>query len=457
MKNLFKRTALICKCEMNNKPVKLLMLAFVLFFVVVNAFGQDWPQFLGPYGNSASPQKNILRTWPQGGPQVLWSVNVGIGYGGTAVKNGKVYLLDRNDKVGDKMRCFDLASGKELWSFEYAAAGSVPFPGSRSVPAVDDNFVYSCGPYGDLYCIDINSHKPVWNKNIWKDFGGDQIPMWAITQCPLLYGDLVIVASQAPNAGVVAYEKHTGNVKWKTPAIGPTGYVSPVLLNVGNEKQIVMITAAGGGWGAPPTGGKVVGIEPSTGKIIWEYINFQCSIPSNPAIDGGDGRILISGGYNAGSAMIKIEKKADGQYNVAELFKTADFGAHTLPPVLFNGYFYVHYGTNERRDGLVCMGMDGQVKWKTGRSPEFNKGSMILADGLILATDGAKKLFLIEPDPAAFKPLASAELLKPGGVDNSNGMTNFGGPTQNWAPMALADGKLLIRDQSQLICVKVAE
>lgn len=439
------------------KKRKSVILLLVLFAFIANVYAQDWPQYLGPNSNSISDQKGILRSWPSTGPEVLWTANIGIGYGGPVVKDGKIYLLDRDDKVGDKMRCFDLTSGKELWNFEYAAAGSFPFPGSRSVPAVDDKNVYSCGPNGDLYCIDINSHKPVWNKNVWKDFGGDQLPMWAITQCPLLYDDLVIVASQAPNAGVVAYEKLTGNVKWKTPAIGPAGYVSPVIINVGAEKQLVMISAAGGGWGAPPTGGKVVGIEPSTGKIIWEYNNFQCTIPSNPAIEAGNSKVLISGGYNAGSAMIKITKEADGKYHVAELFKTADFGAHTLPPVLVNGYFYVHYGTNERRDGLVCMSMDGQIKWKTGRSPEFNKGSMILADGLILATDGAKKLFLIEPDPNAFKPLASAEMLKPGGVDNSNGMTNFGGPTQNWAPMALADGKLLIRDQGRLMCVKVAQ
>ena len=81
--------------------------------------------------------------------------------------------------------------------FAYDAPGSVMFPGSRSVPSVDGNHVYSCGPYGDLYCIDINTHKPVWAKNVWKDFGGEEIPTWAITQCPLVYGDLLIVASQA--------------------------------------------------------------------------------------------------------------------------------------------------------------------------------------------------------------------------------------------------------------------
>ena len=81
------------------------------------------------------------------------------------------------------------------------------FPGSRSVPAVDGKYVYSCGHNGDLYCIDINTHKPVWNKNIWTDFGGTKLPIWAISQCPLIYGDLVIVSPQAPEAGVIAYNK----------------------------------------------------------------------------------------------------------------------------------------------------------------------------------------------------------------------------------------------------------
>jgi outer membrane protein assembly factor BamB len=138
--------------------------------------------------------------------------------------------------------------------------------------------------------------------------------------------------------------------------------------------------------------------------------------------------------------MIKVVKNADGSYGVTELFKHNNFGEHTKPPILYNGYFYGQFSTNSRRDGLACMSMDGKVMWVTRRAPLFDKGSMILVDGLILATDGNKSLYLIQPDPAGFKPLASAEILKMG---------------QNWSPIALADGKLLIRDQSQLKCVKV--
>jgi outer membrane protein assembly factor BamB len=146
-----------------------------------------------------------------------------------------VYLLDRHDEVGDNLRCFDLSNGKELWNFAYDAPGSVSFPGSRSVPTLDGDYMYSCGHNGDLYCIDINTHKPVWNANIWTDFGGNPIavsgrvphgprpggrfPIWAISQCPLIYGNMLIIASQAPNAGVVAYDKLTGDLEWKTDSL----------------------------------------------------------------------------------------------------------------------------------------------------------------------------------------------------------------------------------------------
>ncbi len=429
----------------------MIILTLMLFASISLA---DWPQYLGPNRDSISPEQGILRSWPESGPEVLWAVNVGIGYGGPVIKDGKVYLLDRDDKVGDNMRCLGLSNGKELWSLEYKAPGSVSFPGSRSVPIVDDKHVYSCGPYGDLYCIDINTHKSVWNKNIWTDFGGQRIPTWAITQSPLIYGDLLIIASQAPDAGVIAYDKLTGDVKWKTPSLGNAGYVSPSIVQIDGNDHVVMITASGRRGGDM---GKVVGINPLSGDIIWQFNNWHCHIPVSSAVDAGDNKVLIVGGYELGALMIKVEKTADGKYGTTELFRTEEFGDQTKTPLLYKCHFYAEYGTNSRHDGMVCMNMDGKIMWKTNRSPEFTKGSIILADGLILATDGVKTLYLIEPDPSGFKPLASAALLAEGGVNDENRMTRFGGSNQNWAPIALSDGKLLIRDQKRMLCVKVGK
>jgi outer membrane protein assembly factor BamB len=442
------------------KHRKLYVQIVILLVCLTNVYAQGWPQYLGPDRNSISSQKGILRSWPENGPELLWTVDVGIGYGGPVIKDDKVYLLDRDDKVGDKLRCFNLSIGEELWNFGYEAPGSVMFPGSRSVPTLDGNHVYSCGPYGDLYCIDINTHIPVWNKNVWKDFGGTEFPIWAITQCPLIYGDLLItayIAPKTPEAGVVAYDKLTGDIIWKTPPLGQETYVSPAVVKIDGEDQIVMITSSTNPIARPDVEkvmGNVVGIAPLTGEILWKYTGWECHISVPSAVDAGDNKILIAGGYELGAVMIKVEKQADESYSVKELFKTVEFGDHTKPPLLYNGYFYAQYGTNNRRDGLTCMSMDGQIMWKTKRSPDFNKGSMILADGLILATDGAKSLYLIEPDPHEFKPIASAELLI-AQTSQDQFIARFG--TQNWAPLALADGKLLIRDQSRLMCVKVAE
>jgi outer membrane protein assembly factor BamB len=443
------------------KKVKLILTAIVLIASVSGIFAQDWPQYLGPNRNSTSPQKGILRTWPATGPEVLWTVNVGPGYGGPVIKDGKVYLLDRDDKTGDIMRCFDFSDGKELWKYSYDAPGSVMFPGSRSVPAVDGKYVYSCGHNGDLYCIDINTHKPVWNKNIWTDFGGAKLPIWAITQCPLIYGDLVIVSPQAPEAGVVAYNKVTGKIVWKTPYLGNESYSSPSVIKIDGKGHIAIVISSTnpiGNRNLPQTPGRVVGMDPLTGKILWEYNDWLCHISVPSALDAGEGRVLVVGGYEHGTVMLKVEKKTDGSYGVTELFKHNEFGDHTKPPIIHNGYFYAQFTTNSRRDGLACMSMDGRVIWKTTRNPLFDKGSMILAEGLILATDGRKSLYLIEPDPSGFKPLATAEVLGEGGISGNDQLaTRVGGTTQNWAPIALAGGKLLIRDQSRLICVRVAK
>lgn len=440
---------------------KALVWVFSLTFLANSASADDWPQYLGPTRNSISSQKGILHSWPEKGPEVLWTAAVGRGYGGPVAKDGKVYLLDRDDTAGDSLRCLDLSSGKELWHCGYDAPGTVMFPGSRSVPIVDGDKVYSCGHNGDLYCIDTKTHKPVWNKNVWKDFGGERLPMWAITQCPLVYGDLLIVASQAPQAGVVAYDKLTGNVKWKTPPLGLISYASPAIVKVDGKDHVVMITGSTNPFqptGRPNELGNVVGIDPLTGSILWKFDKWECHIPVASAVDAGENRVLIVGGYELGTVMLKVEKTADGTCGTAELFRTKQFGDQTKPPVLYKGHFFAEYGTNDRRDGMVCMSMDGQIRWKTKRSPDFNKGSMILADGLILASDGAKSLYLIEPDPSGYKQLASAELFPEGTADSEGGIAaRIGGRNQNWAPMALADGKLLLRDHALLKCVKVAQ
>ncbi|HUV62527.1 MAG TPA: PQQ-binding-like beta-propeller repeat protein [Sedimentisphaerales bacterium] len=415
----------------------------------------DWPQYLGPNRNGTSDEKGLLRSWPAGGPKVLWTVKLGAGYGGAAVSDGRVYLLDRIGEKQDVLRCLDLNNGKELWSFAYDARGTLSHKGSRSTPAIDGNYIYTCGSFGDVYCFDATTDKPVWNKNVWKDHGGGKVPEWGICQNPLIHGDLLILAAQTPKAGIVAYDKTNGSIKWASPALpGVLGYVTPIVANIDGRAQVVMITATSrrerggrsapaGGWGdgdEEGVDGVVLGMDVKDGKTLWTYKGWQCRIPIPQVTDLGDGRLFITGGYMAGSATIKVRQNS-GRYDVEELYTTHDFGTHVHPPVIHEGHFYGHCTTNSSRDGLTCLSFDGKLKWKTGSSPLFDKGGFVLADGLLLSVDGREGiLYLVEPSPQGFKPLASADLLD---------------TEECWGPPALSDGKLLIRDQKQIKCVAV--
>jgi outer membrane protein assembly factor BamB len=414
----------------------------LLSLAILPLSAEDWPSIYGPRKNHTSPQKGLLRTWPPEGPKVLWKIPLAAGFGGPAISNGKIYLLDRDESVGDTLRVLDLATGKELWSFPYKAPGKFMFAGSRTTPTVDGDLVYTVGPLGDLHAINTKTRNVAWHKNIWKDFGGgDELPRWAIVQNALIYGDQLIVAPQTSQAGVVSYDKLTGAVKWKSQALsGQPGYVTPVVVKVGGEDQLVMISASIGR-GRTARDGTVYGMDPRTGKTLWTYGNFQCIIPVPNVVDAGQGRLLVSGAYSAGSAMIQIAKKADGTFGVSELYKNPDFGSHTQPPILHDGHFYTHYTINERSDGFVVMSLDGKIKWKTDQNPPFVRGGMVHADGLMIMTDGNTKLYLIDPSPEKFKPLASAVILDPG---------------DNWAPLALVDGKLLVRGQKEMKVFQVA-
>jgi outer membrane protein assembly factor BamB len=368
---------------------------------------------------------------------------MGAGFGGPAVGGGRVYVLDREERVGDTLRVLDLTSGKQLWTFAYDAPGRFMFAGSRTTPTLDGDLIYTVGPMGDLYALSVKTQKPVWHKNIWKDFGGsDELPKWAIVQNPLVYGDSLIVAPQTSQTGVVAYDKVTGALKWKSPALsGIPGYVTPSIVKVGNEDHLVMIMGASGR-GRNARGGSVNGLDPRSGNVLWTYTGWQCAIPVPPAVDAGQGRVLITGAYGAGTVMLRVAKEGASNYAVKELFSNKDFGSHTQPPVLIGDHFYSHYTINERSDGLVAMSMDGQIKWKTDQQPPFVRGGMVAAGDLLLMTDGDTKLYLVEPSPAGFKPLASATVLESG---------------DNWAPLALADGKLLVRGQRELKALQVAK
>lgn len=409
------------------------IVSFLAFAAFVSA--ADWPQFLGPDRNSVSSETSLAKTLPADGPAVLWKCSVGDGFGGAAVVSGKVYILDR---AGDEdvIRSLDASSGKELWRYAYTAPGKVSYNGSRATPTVHGTMLYVVGQKGHFTCLNRETGALVWQKNIMDDYGS-KLPQWGYTQNPLIYKGTVIVSVFADSAGLVAYDLQSGDVIWKSRALsGGACYVSPVLADVDGTEQVLIISAK-----TKNDTGEIAAFDPNSGADLWTFDGWQCTIPISFPLAVGNGKFFITAGYGAGSVMIQV-KKSGSSFSVSKVFSTQDCGAQIHLPLFINGYLYAHSNDNSRRDGLVCLSLDGEKKWGTGKEPNFEKGGMLYADGRIYSVDGDSGIFyIIDPSPDGFKPLAQAKLL---------------GTKQAWGPLAISDGKLYLRDQKTLFCISVS-
>ena len=390
-----------------------------------------WPGFRGPKRDgSAADSKGLARAWDPAGPRELWSVELGEGYAGPAVLNGRVYLMDYDrEKKQDALRCLSFADGREIWRFAYPVSVKRNHGMSRTTPAVNDRFVVALGPKCHVVCLDAVTGALVWGMDLVKQFGAT-IPPWYAGQCPLLDGDRVILAPGGNDALLVAVELATGKILWQTP--NPNGWkmthssIAP--MDFAGQREFVYCANRG-----------VVGASAADGALLWETTDWKISIatvPSPVMLDGG--KIFLSGGYNAGALLLQL--KADSGKITAQTVYRLDadtFGATQQTPVFQGGYLY-----GVRPDGrFVCLDPAGKLVWVSDPGTNFGLGPFLVAGDLIYAMNDSGKLTLLEASPAKYTPLASAQVLK--GRDS-------------WAPMALVGGRLLARDITRLVCLDVA-
>lgn len=415
----------------------------ILALLIMQSCSQasNWNQYLGPKRNATVSGTEILRFWSDSKPKELWSFPLGQGYGGAAIYEEEVFILDRIKGESDIMRCIDLDSGEELWSYTYDAQGEIPFPGSRTVPTVDQDHIWSVGPHGDIYCFDKSSGEPVWHHNFLEDFDRE-LTTWGVSQAPLLYGELLIVAPQGSEAGVVAYNKNTGELVWKTRALtGHPSHVSPSLVTYSGVDQIIVISPYDRR--DSTLSHEVVAFEAKSGKELWQYHGLKSFLTITPAIAIDDQKLMLTdcsfdGGYDPVSIMLEITREGEN-FEVKELFLTEEAGCKMHPAVVFENHLYLNHNGNPNQ--MMCLNMEGEVVWEKGSAPGFEMGGMILVDGLIINQNGKNgDIHLIEPSPEGYKELGKASYFS-------------STKSQAWSPLAFSQGKLIVRDLEKMVCV----
>jgi outer membrane protein assembly factor BamB len=445
--------------------VWLFVVATTLMVGVQSLPAADWPRLGGPAGTFASPETGLARAWPTNGPKVLWMVNVSHGFAGPSVHGGEVFLLDRPDATNDLLRCFSLASGQELWSMGYAAPGTLPFAGSRNVPTVDAGHVFAVGPFGHLTCVDRHTHALLWQRHLVDEFKDPevdraeaptnradtlaraQVPMWGLTQAPLLHQGSVIVAPQTQKVGLVAYDQASGKLRWQSPYIGRNWYshVSPALMQLDGVDQVIMLAQPSDPEKSPADAPPAIisSVDPATGQLLWTTRTpGPYKIPISQPMQVGNNRLFLTGGYGMGCLMLEVRREANGWTNRV-VFHNREVAAHIHAAVLLDqGLVVSSFKEHGARNvGLVWLDFDGNVRWQTGPSRQYKDGALLAADGLLFAMHGNNgQLDLLEVSPNGQTVLAEATLLD--------------GP-EVWAPLALSEGKLLVRDHEHLKCLDV--
>ena len=397
----------------------------------------SWPRFRGANFDAISTEDfSPARTWTSGGPEVLWSIEVGEGFAGAAILAGRVYLLDYDrEQQADVVRCLSLEDGRDIWRYSYPVKVKRWHGMSRTVPAVTDKYVVTMGPKCHVTCLDSMTGEFRWMFNLVKEFK-TTIPQWYTAQCPIIEDGRAIIAP-AGTVLMMAVDCETGDIIWETP--NPDGWVmthSSVVPMEFNGRRFYVYC------GGNQSKGGVIGVSAEDGSVLWKNEEWKVRFNVPMPVVVGEDKLFLSAGYGQyelGCAMLRLSE-TDGKITtqLEFLHATEVFGSIQQSPIFYEGYLY-----GVRLDGqLVCLDLQGNVVWTSTSANKFGSGPYSIVNGLIYLMNDEGELTLAQASPSGYLPLAHAKVLDGHG---------------SWGPMAIASGRLIVRDTERVICLDISE
>jgi outer membrane protein assembly factor BamB len=384
--------------------------------------GKDWPQFLGPARDGTYQGNDLAPAWPAGGPPVVWKREVGQGWSGPVVAGGKLILFHR---LGDKevVECLDAATGNRVWSADYPTAYKDDFgfdEGPRATPAIAEGKVYTHGAEGVLTCWDMAGGKSLWHVDTKQELRAGK-GFFGPACSPLVEGDAVILNVGGQRAGVVAFDKATGNVLWRATD-DEAGYSSPVAATIGGKRRVLALTRAG-----------LVALEPKSGGIVFQFpwrSRQHASInAATPVVV--DDLVFISASYGTGAALLRV-----GQKELQKVWSSDEaLSNHYATSVQRDGFLYGFHGRQEEGPSLRCIELKtGKVRWS---EDNFGAGTVLLAGDRLVILHEKGQLMIAPATPDGFKPGPRAQVL----------------PFEARAYPALAGGMLYARAKGRFVCL----
>ncbi|HAQ21060.1 MAG TPA: alcohol dehydrogenase [Prolixibacteraceae bacterium] len=392
-----------------------------------NLFSQELAEWRGPNRSGIYSDQNLLKSWPEGGPQLLLELKeIGNGYSSPVFYKNTIFVTGRKDTL-DVVSSYNL-KGKKNWETVYGLAWARTYPETRCTPTIENNLIYLVSGMGEVACVDAVSGKLIWTVDANSNYKGEP-HKWGISESVAVSDNVVFYVTGGEETSVVALSKTEGKLIWKTRSLGGTrAYASSVIIEKAGLKLLLAQTAK-----------DLLAINIENGDIIWsfnlvQYHTGQSGIGANtntPLYYNSE--ILIISGYDHPAIMLSLA--ADGR-SVTLKWTNPDFDNHIGGAVKVGNYVFGSNWTNNTNGNWIC------VDWNSGKTMYetkwFNKGPIISADGMLYCQEEKSgHLALVKPNPEKFELVSSFKIEK--------------GTGPHWSHPAIFDGKLFVRHGESLM------
>jgi outer membrane protein assembly factor BamB len=425
---------------------------FVLFFLAVSISGNgqskqsnfDWPQWMGPDREGIwhlDIQKDTLK---KDDLKKNWEVPIGSGYSGPTVSGGLVYVMDliKTPEEKERVLCFNLETGEQVWEYSYPVSYSVGYPtGPRASVLIDNGLAYALGTMGELHCMNAITGKVIWKKT--QNDYTINVPVWGLSSSPIVEkNQLIVQLGASPDGCIVSFDKTTGKELWRALP-DQASYSAPILINQAGKRVVIF-------W----TGDNVVGLNPENGEVYWSVpfkrkggiINISTPVYAEPYLflsSFWDGSMLIKLHNDTTMAELVWERAGKNERNTDALHCCIS------TPIISGTYVYGVDSYGELR----CLDLlTGDRIWEDLSLVPFGRWAnahLIPQNNKIWAFNELGELVLTTLSPNGFTDHGRVELLSPVQISpNPRGGVN-------WAYPAFAGRKIVARSDAQLVCYEV--
>lgn len=392
---------------------------------LVSSAEPGWPQWRGPRRDGVSDEEGLMRSWPEGGPKLLWKASgIGEGYSSPVISAGVIYITgDENEELS--IFALDL-DGNQKWRTTNALAWTRSWPGSRSCGAVSAGLFYHINAHARIVCLDAETGEEVWALDALKTFGADNIT-WGISESPLIDGNRVIVTPGGTEALMVALDKQTGKVVWTTPPVADetAGYASPILVEIGGHRVIFSSTSR-----------HAFAVDADTGKMLWKHRHLILHPPmvtTTPLF--AQGALFVTNCSTKGGSFFRLDLTPDNSQ--VEQIWDIGLGTPHCTPICVGTDLYC--GSKGSIKGWSCIDVEtGRLEYA---AEDLKLGAQVFADGRLYCVSEDGSVSLLKPSEGSFERLGQFEL-----VDEKKDF---------WANPVICDAKLYLRYGDSLYCYDI--